>query len=126
MNFMSNKIPAAQENPLNYYKNWATAIKSLNTAMKTSAKDSRAKTHKGLIDYTDFYNIVTEMNNLAALGGDIKLGAYTLNGDLESAAKLIEAGAKALTTTKTGDIAVSLGDIGVSFKAGSGDMSDGI
>ena len=34
---------------------------------------------------------------------------------MESAAALIEKGAKALTTTDTGDIAVSLGDIGVSF-----------
>lgn len=125
-NFMSNDIPAAQNNPLNYYKNWSEAIKTLNTAMKTSARDSSGKTHKGLIDYTDFYNIVTEMNNLARIGGDIKLGAYTLNGDLESAAKLIEAGAKALTTTDTGDIAVSLGDIGIDFKTGSGDMSKGI
>lgn len=126
-NFMSNDIPAAQNNPLNYYKNWSEAIKTLNTAMKTSSKDYKGKTHKGLIDYTDFYNIVTEMNNLAKISGPIILNdAYTLNGDLKSASKLIEAGAQALTTTDAGDIAVSLGDLGINFQAGAGSMSEGI
>ena len=132
-NFMSNDIPAAQNNPLNYYKNWSEAIKTLNTAMKTSARDSSGKTHKGLIDYTDFYNIVNEVNNLAGMMGqavtvgyDINKDAIQLDGSMESAAALIEKGAKALTTTDTGDIAVSLGDIGVSFQAGSSDMSAGI
>ena len=37
--------------------------------MKTSARDSSGKTHKGLIDYTDFYNIVNEVNNLAGMMG---------------------------------------------------------
>ena len=125
-NFMSNKIPGGQNNPLNYYSNWATAIQKLQTAMKTKSKTSDGKTHKGLIDYQDWYNIVTEMNNMAKLGGPIKVGAYTLSGDLQDAADLIEAGAKALTVTKTGEVKVALGDIGISFKAGADDMSKGI
>jgi len=50
--------------------------------MKTKSKTSDGKTHKGLIDYQDWYNIVTEMNNMAKLGKPIKVGAYTLSGDL--------------------------------------------
>jgi len=80
--FMSGKIPGGQNNPLNYYNNWASALKKLQEAMKTKSKTSDGKVHKGLIDYADWYNIVTEMNNIAKLGGPIKLGAYTLTGDL--------------------------------------------
>jgi len=94
--------------------------------MKTSARDSSGKTHKGLIDYQDYYNIITELNNLAGISGDIELAGVTLNGSMEAAAELIEKGARALTTTDAGDIAVSLGDIGIDFKTGTGNMSEGI
>ena len=94
--------------------------------MSTSAKDHNGKTHKGLIDYTDYYNIITELNNLAGLSGNITLAGVTLNGSLESAAELINKGAAALVATDSGQIAVSLGDIGIDFKAGSGEMSTGI
>jgi hypothetical protein len=43
---MSNKIPGAQNNPINYFNNWAQAIQTLDTALnKTNGKD------KGLINY---------------------------------------------------------------------------
>ena len=125
-NFMSNEIPAAQNNPLNYYSNWADAIQKLKTAMSTKSKDSNGKVHKGLINYQDWYNIATEMNNIAALGGEFEVAGVKLDGSLEAAAELIQKGANALTSTDTGEIKVSLGDIGVNFKAGSGDMSNGI
>lgn len=131
--FMSNKIPAAQNNPLNYYNDWASAIQKLDTAMGTSVKDSKGTVHKNLIDYQDWYNIVTELNNLAGqmgtalkIGTDIHGDAIELNGDLESAAELIEKGAQALTADSSGNIKVSLGDIGIDFEAGAGDFSSSI
>ena len=132
-NFMSNKIPSGQNNPLNYFNNWATAIQKLQTAMKTKSRTSDGKTHKGLIDYQDWYNIVTELNNLAGrmsdgmvLGKDIEGNAIKLDGSLESASALIQKGASALTVDAAGNIKVALGDIGIKFKAGAGEMSTNI
>ena len=132
-NFMSNNIPGVQNNPINYFNNWADAIQKLKAAMKTTSKTSDGKSHTGLIDYQDWYNIITELNNLAgrmqdgmSLGEDIEGNAIKLDGSLESAAKLIEKGASALTVDSTGKIKVALGDIGIDFEAGSGEMSDGI
>lgn len=125
-NFMSNSIPAAQNNPLNYFSNWASAIEKIKTAMKTTTKDTKGKSHKGLIDYQDWYNIVTEMNNIAALGGEFEVAGVKLNGSMEAAAELIQKGANALVATKTGDLKVAMGDIGVEFKAGAGGMKQGI
>lgn len=125
-NFMSNSIPAAQNNPLNYFSNWASAIEKIKTAMKTTTKDTKGKSHKGLIDYQDWYNIVTEMNNIAALGGEFEVAGVKLNGSMKAAAELIQKGANALVATKTGDLKVAMGDIGVEFKAGAGGMKQGI
>jgi len=94
--------------------------------MKTVSTTSDGKKHKGLIDYKDWYNIATEMNNIAALGGEFEVAGIKLDGSMEAAAKLIEKGASALVTTNTGEIKVALGDIGIDFKAGTGEMSKGI
>ena len=77
-NFMSNKIPGAQNNPINYYENWATAFQKIRDGLKETATTTdritgKKVTHKGLIEYQDWYNIVTEMNNLAAYGQEIEL-----------------------------------------------------
>jgi len=77
-NFMSNDIPAGQNNPLNYWKNWAEAMQAINSA-ETS----------GHMDYTDFYNIVTEMGNLAkTTENGINFGGQILH-NAEEAADLI-------------------------------------
>ena len=55
------------------------------------------------------------MNNIAAIGEEIKVGSYTLNGDMQTAAELIQAGAEALTTTDTGEVKVNVGKIGFDF-----------
>ena len=125
-NFMSGKIPGAQNNPINYFNNWAQALHTLQEAKKSYSKDSKGKIHKGLIDYQDWYNIVNEMNNLAALGDDIEVAGVKLDGSMEAAAALIEKGASALTVDSAGNVKVALGDIGVDFKAGTDTMSKGI
>jgi len=130
---MSNKIPGGQNNPINYYENWADALSKYNTALKTVSTTTDANgnkvEHKGLIEYQDWYNMVMEMNNIAKLGGDIKLGAYTLDGEAESAAKLIEAAAAALTVDSNGQVKVALGDIadlGIDFSSGADDMAKNV
>jgi len=77
-NFMSNKIPAAQNNPLNYFSNWQKGWQALQEGLKS-----------GYMDYTDFYNLFTEMGNLAEKSGKITLGANTVLRNSEDAAKLI-------------------------------------
>jgi hypothetical protein len=57
--FMDKSIPSGQNNPINYLNNWSEAFKKMNEAGKASGK------MKNKMDYSDFYNIITEMGNLA-------------------------------------------------------------
>ena len=123
-NFMSNSIPAAQNNPLNYAKNWSQALQTIRDAFKTSSGKKGGKV--GFIDYEDWYNIVTEMNRVAALGEPIKLGALTLDGSLEAASNAIQAGCDSLTAIDTGEIKVNLGSIGIGIKSGAEAMQDSV
>ena len=132
-NFMSNKIPAAQNNPINYYNNWSKAIKTVNDALKNQGSYTRdGKTVKsGFIDYQDWYNIATEMNNIARISGkEIEFAGVTLDGSLETASKLIQKGASSLVATDGGDIKVALQGMSLNFEQGadafSGNVSDGI
>ena len=116
-NFMSNDIPAAQNNPLNYWNNWAKAYEVIHTSM------SGGKGQKGYMGYQDFYNIITEMGNLAeATGNAIPIGEHILSNS-EDAADLINKAAGALENVN-GDMKINLGDIGIDFAAGASAMSD--
>jgi len=114
---MSNDIPAAQNNPLNYWNNWAKAYEVIHTSM------SGGKGQKGYMGYQDFYNIITEMGNLAeATGNAIPIGEHILSNS-EDAADLINKAAGALENVN-GDMKINLGDIGIDFAAGASAMSD--
>ena len=124
-NFMSNKIPAAQNNPLNYAKNWSQALQTFRDAFKTSSGTKNGKT--GFMDYTDWYNIVTEMNNIATKEAPIILSdAIKLDGTLKAASDAIQAGADSLTAVDTGDIKVNLGAIGIGIESGAAAMQDSV
>ena len=123
-NFMSNDIPAAQKNPLNYAKNWSQALQTMRDAFKSSSGTKNGKT--GFIDYEDWYNIVTEMNNIAALGGPIQLGAIKLDGSLEAASDAIQRGCDSLTAIDTGDLKVNLGSIGINIQSGAEAMQQSV
>ena len=121
-NFMSGDIPGGQKNPLNYAKNWGQAVQLFQDVFSKSAGSQR-----GMIDYQDWYNIVNEINNLAGITGrDIKFGAFTLNGELTSAANAIEAGCNALTAVDTGEVKVDLTKIGFGIKTGAEAMNGGV
>ena len=118
--FMSGKIPGAQNNPINYFENWGTAWNTLKDSFK-STKD------KGLIEYQDFYNIITEMGNIAAKSGkEIELGAGNFVRDAESAATLIEKGASYLTVASDGSIKVDLTKFGLNFATGADKMGENV
>ena len=124
-NFMSGDIPAAQKNPLNYAKNWTQALQTFRDAFDLSKVKKNGKS--GFINYEDWYNIVTEMNNIAGISGEqIRLGAITLDGKLESAAEAISRGARALTTVDTGDLKVNLGAIGIEIQSGAEAMQESV
>lgn len=117
-NFMSNKIPGGQNNPLNYFENWGKAWKTLRDSFKAKGKD------KAKIEYEDFYNIITEMGHLAEISGQpIKVGANQFVTDAESASKLIEKGAQSLTVAADGSIKVDLSKFGMNFSSGSKEMA---
>ena len=123
-NFMSNKIPGAQNNPLNYAKNWTQAFQTIRDAYNLSKVKKAGKS--GFMDYTDWYNIVTEMNNIAALGGPIELAGVKLDGSMEAAAELIQKGAEALTTVDTGELKVNLGAISADLSSSASFMQQSV
>ena len=126
--FMSNKIPGSQNNPLNYYNDWAKAIHTFNEALKgkgTYTKEGKSYT-SGFVDYDYWYNLVTEMNNIAKLGGPIQFAGETLDGSLEAASKLIQKGADSLVATDTGEIKVALSGMSLNFEAGADAFSGGV
>lgn len=115
--FMENDIPSGQNNPLNYFENWATAYEK----MKESISGGKGKT--GYMAYEDFYNIITEMGKIAELSGQaVDLGNETVS-NAESAANLITKAAGALKVTSDGKLKVDLSSIGVDFKAGADQMN---
>ena len=136
-NFMSNKIPGGQNNPINYYKNWASAIHTFNDAIKNKERGKyvrEGKTYEsGFVDYQDWYNLVTEMNNIAGIskqtitfGRDIEGNAFELDGSLEAASALIQKGADSLVATSTGDIKVALSGMSIDFESGADAFSGGV
>ena len=114
--FMDNKIPSGQNNPINYLNNWSEAFKKMNEAGKASGK------MKNKMDYSDFYNIITEMGNLAQQTGEIKLSGDTVLHNMEDAAALIEKGAAALSIAADGSIKVDLSKLGIDFSTGAKDL----
>ncbi len=110
--FMSRSLPDAFKGPQNY---WDSIGEMFNT-INTSAKD-------GYMGIQAFYNIVNEMNNLASLGADINFMGYTLDGSLESAASLIEAGFGALSNIDGEGVKIDLSKFGVDFASGADQMN---
>lgn len=124
--FMSNKIPGGQNNPLNYYSSWQKAIKVIQEGAKTKGKKGKKGYAKGFIDYQDWYNIATELGNLAALGAPIELAGVRLDGSLEKTSELIQKGADSLTAVDTGELKVNIGKIGLDVLGGANELSDGV
>ena len=116
--FMEQAIPSGQNNPLNYWENWGKAYKAINEA-STGA-------NKGKMDYSDFYNLITEMGNLANITGDAIQIGENVKVNAENVASLIEQAAGALEVQSDGSLKVNLSKIGIDFASGTDAMADNI
>ena len=106
--FMEGDIPAAQNNPLNYWNNWAKAFDALKQAGSAKGKA------KNMLGYQDFYNIVTEMGKMAELSEQpVNFGGRFLNNSQE-AADLITEGANALKNVN-GEMKVDLSGLQINL-----------
>ena len=113
--FMDNNIPSGQNNPLNYWENWGKAMKAIK---ETTEGDS-----KGFMDYKDFYNIITQMGQLASESNKITIGGKEVLANSEDAADLIRRAGRALSVTADGSIKVDLSKLGIDFAAGADTMN---
>ena len=120
--FMDQALPGGQNNPLNYYDAMNKANKAISDAFNMGEGGG-----KGYMGYQDFYNIVTQINQMAAVSKQkIKIGAYTLSGNMQDAADLIEAGAGALASVDGGEMKVNLGKLGIDMQTGASQMRSGL
>ena len=120
--FMDQALPGGQNNPLNYYDAMNKANKAISDAFNMKEGGG-----KGYMGYQDFYNIVTQINQMAAVSKQkIKIGAYTLSGNMQDAANLIQAGASALASVDGGEMKVNLGQLGIDMQAGASQMRNGL
>ena len=107
-NFMSGKIPEAQNNPLNYWKNLGQAFDVMKASMKGN------KQSKNTMAYENFYNIVSEMGRIAELTQDgIDFCGKTLHNSQE-AADLITSAAENLKNLN-GELVVNLNGVGLNI-----------
>lgn len=113
--FMDNKLPTSMQGAVNFYSDWAEAAKTI--------KSSSASGYMGM---QDFYNIINEINNMAAISGEVKLGAYTLDGNLSSAAELIQKAFDNLEMVDGKGMMVKLSGIGEDFSFAGADFSAGV
>ena len=113
--FMDNKLPDMYQGPENYWNAWDEAFKSMNQA----AKD-------GYMSIQDFYNMVNEMNNIAAMTETgIDFMGYHLSGSMEDAAKLIEKGFSAIEVVEGKGAQIDLSQFGLTV-TGAEDMVSGV
>jgi len=111
--FMSRDLPNGMQNPIDYWNSTGEAYKAMNQAAKS-----------GYMEIQDFYNIVNEMNNMAAASGQtLSFMGQTLSGKAEDAAALIEAGMSALKNIDGEGVKIALDSLGVDFATGAADMT---
>ena len=111
--FMNRDLPNGMQNPIDYWNSTGEAYKAMNQAAKS-----------GYMEIQDFYNIVNEMNNMAAVSGQtLSFMGQTLSGKAEDAAALIEAGMGALKNVDGEGVKIALGSLGADFATGAADMT---
>lgn len=100
--FMDRDLPTGLQGPQNYWNSVGEAYKAMNSASKS-----------GYMEIQDFYNIVNEMSNLAAMSGQsFEFMGQTIDGSAENAAVLINAGLGALSNIDGEGVKISLSELG--------------
>lgn len=108
--FLDRSLPTGYESPINYLQSTVKSFDIINQASED-----------GHIALTDFYNIVMEMSNVAAITGQtITVFGQTITGDLVQTSELIQKGFKVWSdidgTASIG--AEAAASIGLNFEAG--------
>ena len=108
--FLDRSLPTGYESPINYLQSTVKSFDIINQASEN-----------GHIALTDFYNIVMEMSNVAAITGQtITVFGQTITGDLVQTSELIQ---KGFSVWSDIDGTASIGaeaaaKIGLNFEAG--------
>ena len=114
--FMGQSLPDYLQGPENYWNAWGNAF----NAMRDAAEN-------GGYAIQDFYNIVNEMNNIAALTGkEFTVFGQTLNGGLTGMTALLEKGFSTIKNIDGKGAKVTLEGIGIDFETGAAGMSGNI
>ena len=115
-NFLDQDIPAAMNNPLNYTKNWIEAAKSMDEAWKNGKA----------YDFTRFYNIVNQINDVAKMTGmSLDFLGFTLDGSIDAVDAIIRHGIDKLGTDADMDFGVMFSDWGEGLEMGSQEFANG-
>lgn len=108
-NFMDRDLPTQLEGPINYWNSVGKAFAAMNESSKT-----------GKMAIQDFYNIVSEMENLANISGtSFQLAGYQIGGEASQAADLITAGLGKLTNIDGKGVKVNLEGLSLDFSSGA-------
>ena len=117
--FMSNKIPGAQNNPINYMENWFSAMSTIDDSVKS-----------GWMDYSNFYNIITAMGELSKITGDAIPIGTDIAVNSENVAQLIEQAAGYMKIDASdGKYKINLSGLsqmGIDFAAAGVDMKGNV
>ena len=114
-NFMNRDLPNVFQGPINYWNSIGEAFGAMREAGQS-----------GKMEIQDFYNIVTEMSNLAAATGtSIEFMGQSINGDLESAANLIDAGFQSLSNVDGKGVQIDMGKLATNLQTGATNMGEG-
>lgn len=108
-NFMDRDLPSGYDDPLSAWEGMGDAFKVLD------GDDFK----KNRIGYQDFYNMITMM------GDDVLFAAGITSEKMNGAAKLLDAGAKALVNVD-GETFVDLSKLGANFNLGATNMKEGL
>ena len=112
--FLSQDIPDAMNNPLNYVNDWITAYRAFDDSVKNDSAMS----------FQTFYNTIKEVNAQAkATGQSISMLGVELDGTTEGMNKLITAAAKSLGTDKSGNFGVIFSKMAASLGTGISDFT---
>lgn len=113
--FMDNKLPEGLQGPQNYWNSVGKAFGAMREAGKT-----------GYMEIQDFYNIVNEMNNIAAISGNtLSFMGHSLSGKAEDAASMIEWGLGALSNIDGKGVKIDFSKLGADVLAGASSMGEG-
>lgn len=118
-NFMERELPTALQSPLSAWEGVGDAWKVLE------GDDFKA----GYIDYTDFYNMISMMEQTGVDLTDASLGFFKdseqFNNNAEAAAALINEASNSLITID-GEVLIDLSQFGDNFVVGAEGMKSGL